>query len=213
LAALLSLAVLAMVLAAQTSLSCTDKLAIPVPATMPSMPGMDMAAMQGPLGHQAMLICPVVLGLITTSALLIAAAALMWWRDPHRALLQRSILAALAGLPALQTAAAVALIGAGAVVAMLRLEHSAPPAVPVCAMLLALLVACALVATVFAIACGRIAIAFGRRLMLAIVAAIAQSGEAGAAHRGEIVSPLTSAYRACLLAAGRGLRAPPSFVR
>jgi hypothetical protein len=210
---MLSLAVLAMVFAAQTSLSCTDKLAIPVPAAMPSMPGMDMTAMQGPLGHQAMMICPVVLGLIATSALLIAAAALIWWRDPHRALLQRSILAALAGLPALQTAGAIALMGAGAVVAMLRLERSAPPALPVCAMLVALLVACALVATVLAIACGRIAIAFSRRLVLAIVAAVARAGQAAAAHRGEIVSPLTSAYCASLLAAGRGLRAPPSFVR
>lgn len=210
---MLSLAVLGVVLAAQTSLSCRDKLAVPVPDSMASMPGMDMASMASPIGHQAMMICPVVLGLIAASALLIVAALAIWWRDPHRALLQRSFVASLAELPALPAAGVVAAMGALAIVAMLRIEQSAPPALPVCALLVALLTVSALVATVFAIACGHIAIAFGRRVLLAIVEAIGQAGCAAPAHRGEIVAPLAAAYRGCLLAAGRGLRAPPLFVR
>jgi len=210
---MLSTAVLAMLLAAQTSLSCTDKVAVPLPDHMASMPGMTMDGMQGASGQQALMVCPVVLALIVVSALLIAGAALSAWSNPHRALLQRSILTALAGLPALPTAGAVALAGAGAVAAMIWLERSGPPALPVCVMLVALLAGCALVATVSCIAFGRIAIALGRRLMLAIVAAIARSSNAPAAHRRTFVVPLASVYGASLLAAGRGLRAPPPFVR
>jgi hypothetical protein len=210
---MLSLAVLGVVLAAQTSLSCTDKLAVPVPDTMAAMPGMDMTAMQSPLGHAAMLICPVVLGLIAASALLVAAAAVIWWRDPHRALFQRSFVAAVAGLPALRATAGVAVMGAAALAAMLRLEGETLPALSACAMLVALLVGSALVATVCAIACARIAIAFGRRLMLAIVEAIGLAGRAAAPRFAGIAAPRISAYCTRLLAAGRGLRAPPLFVR
>jgi hypothetical protein len=209
---MLSTAVLAMLLAAQTSLSCTDKVALPLPGDMAAMPGMGMTGMEGAQGH-AMMICPVVLALIATSALLIAGAALSAWTNPHRALLQRSILSVLARLPALPTAGAVALAGAAAVAAMIWLERSGPPALPVCVMLVMLLAGCALVATVSCIAFGRIAIALGRRLILAVAAAIARSSNAPAAQRGTFVAPLASLYGASLLAAGRGLRAPPPFVR
>ena len=96
---------------------------------------------------------------------------------------------------------------------MLWLERSGPPALPVCAMLVALLAVCALSATLFAIVAGRIALAFGRRLILAIVAAIARAAEALAPRAQHLVPVVAAAHAVPLLAAGRGLRAPPSFVR
>jgi hypothetical protein len=208
---LLSSAVLAMVLAAQTSLACTDKVALPIPASaMPMMPGMDMSAMGDSGG--AMMICPIVLGLIIASALLTLSAFTLLWCDPHRALTQRRIVRLLAGLPVLRTAVAVSAAGTAAVAAMLCLEHSVP-ALPVCAMLVALLVACALGATFLAIVGGHLAIAFGRRLMLAIVAAFARMLDAVAPPALRFVPAVAAGHTVPLLAAGRGLRAPPAFVR
>jgi hypothetical protein len=207
--ALLSSAVLAMVLAAQTSLACTDKVAIPVPA---AMPGMDMSAAPGALG-QALMICPLVLALSAVSALLILGAVALLWRDPHRALTQRSIWLALARLPPSRTAVTVALAGGIAVAAMLWLDRSGPPALPICALLVAVLVLCSLTATAACIAFGRIAVALGRRVMLAIVAAIARTSASPAARCFEFADRIACSAGVCLLAAGRGLRAPPSFVR
>jgi hypothetical protein len=213
LVALLSSAVLAMLLAAQTSLACTDKIALPVAAgAMQMMPGMDMSSMQAP-GQSMIMICPIVLALIVASALLTLAAIAMLWRDPHRALTQRTIAGALAQLPPARTAVTLLLGGASAVTAMLALEHSAPPALPVCALLVALLVLCALVATVTGIVAGRVALALGRRLIVALVAAVAYAAEAGSLHVQRLVPVVDFGHAVPVLAAGRGLRAPPSFVR
>jgi MFS family permease len=174
---------------------------------MPMMPGMDMSA-----GAGAMMICPMVLGLIVTSALLALAAIVTYARDPHRALQSRTLANALAQLPPARTA--IALLGGGtsAVAAMMWLEHSAP-ALPECALLVALLVLCSSIATLCAIVAGRMALALGRRLVLAIVAAIAGAAQA-AAPRAQSFAPLVAASHAVpLLASGRGLRAPPDFVR
>lgn len=209
LAALLTSATLAMVLAAQMSLACTDKVAVPLASdVLNAMPGMDMTTASAPV-----MVCPIVLVLIVVSALLSAFAAAMLWRDPHRALAQRDLAQTLARLPLAPTAGCVAFAGSSAVGAMIWLERSGLPALPVCAMLAALLFGCALAATLCAIAAGRIAIAFGHRLMLAIVAAIARAGDAVAPPAQQLVPVLAAAHAVPLLAAGRGLRAPPSFVR
>jgi len=208
LTALLASATLAMLLAAQMSLACTDKIAVPVANDMMSaMPGMDMAAASGPV-----MVCPVVLVLIIASALLTALAAVMFRRDPHRGLAQRDLARTLARLPFAPTAGCVALAGTSAVGTMIGLERSGPPALPVCAILAALLFGCALAATLGAIAAGRIAIAFGRRLILAIAAAIARAADA-VLPPAQQLAPVLAGHAAPLLAAGRGLRAPPSFVR
>jgi hypothetical protein len=212
--ALLSSAVLAIVVAAQTSLTCTDKVAIPVPGNaMPAMPGMDMSAMPGPVPAHAVLICPVVLVLIVASALLTVGAAILLWRDPHRTLTQRSIFQTLARLPLARTIAGVASAAGIAVVAMLWLERSAPPALPTCAMLAALLVVCALSATVITVVAGRMALALGRRLILAIVAAVANIAAAVTPPHTRLVPVVAGGHAVPLLAAGRGLRAPPLFAR
>lgn len=213
-AALLSSAALAIVLAAQTSLTCTDKVALPMPGDMMgAMPGMDMSGMQAPAGQAALMICPVVLALIVASAAFALAAVVMLCCDPHRALTQRTIVLALCRLSPLRTLSVLALAGGGAVGAMLWLEHAGLPALPACAMLAAVLCACSLLATFAAIAAGRIALAFGRRLILAIVCAIARSNAAAAPRVRYLAALVPDGHAVPLLAAGRGLRAPPAFVR
>jgi hypothetical protein len=202
-----------MVLAAQMSLTCTDKVTLPVPGNaMPAMPGMD-AAVPAMGSASAIMVCPIVLALIVASALLTAAAVARLWRDPHRALAQRAILMSLAQLPPARTVAVLALGGASAVGGMLWLERSGTPAPPVCAMLAALLFACSLTLTLGAIVAGRIAIAFGRRLLIAIAAVIARSRPAATPCAQRCVFTVSGAHAVPLLAAGRGLRAPPLFVR
>jgi hypothetical protein len=204
--ALLSMAVPAIVIAVQTSLACTDKLALAMPdGVMAAMPGMDT-------GYHSVLICPVVLALIGASALLTAAAGGMLWNDPHRAATQRAIVRALAHLPPAPTAGALALAGGTAVAAMLWLERSTPPALPICALLVALLLVCSLSAALFGIVAGRIALALGRRLILAIVTAVAAAGAATPATL-RVVPVVAGGHAVPLLSSGRGLRAPPSRVR
>jgi hypothetical protein len=213
LVALLTSSVLAMLLAAQTSLACTDKIALPIiPGAMPMMPGMDMSSMQSP-GQSAMMICPIAFALIIASAVLTFTAIAMLWRDPHRALTRRTIAGALAHLPPARTAATLLLGGASAVTAMLGLEHATPPALPVCAMLVALLVLCALTATMLGIVAGRIALALGHRLIVALVAVFASAADASPLHVQRLAPRVDFGYAIPVLAAGRGLRAPPSFVR
>jgi hypothetical protein len=213
LVALLTSAVLAMLLAAQTSLACTDKIALPInPGAMPMMPGMDMSSMQSP-GQSALMICPIALALMIASAVLTFAAIAILWRDPHRALTRRTIAGALAHLPPARTAATLLLGGASAVAAMLGLEHSTPPALPVCAMLVALLVLCALAATGLGIIAGRIALALGRRLIIALVAAVGYAAGTRPVRVHRLSPRVDFGHAVPVLAAGRGLRAPPSFVR
>ncbi|HEV8021510.1 MAG TPA: hypothetical protein VGP41_09630 [Candidatus Lustribacter sp.] len=214
LAALLATSVLATLLVVQTSLACGDKVALPVPsATMAMMPGMDMSSMAGPDGMTSMMICPVVLALLAASVLLAAATLAMWWRDPHRALTQRKIVRALAELPPARTMAGIALAGGCAVVAMLWLERSGTPELPNCILAIVLLAACSLCATLCAILAGRVALALGRRLMLAI-AAVIDAVEGHSAPRYRRFAPVVVGSNDFpLLAAGRGLRAPPVFVR
>jgi hypothetical protein len=214
LAALLAATVLATLLVVQTSLACTDKVALPVgSATMAMMPGMDMRSMAGPAGAPAMMICPIVLALFAACLLLAAAALALWWRDPHRALTQRTIVRALAQLPPARTMMGLAFAGGSAVAAMLWFERSGPPALPNCVLALGLLAACSLGATLCAIVAGRIALAFGRRLMLAIAAAIDAVESHSVTRERRFVPVVAGGHDLPLLSAGRGLRAPPVFVR
>ena len=206
------MAVLALVLAAQTSLACSDKIALPGPAdSMRSMPG--MAAMAGMDGATPMMICPLVLALIVASALLAAAALAMLWCDPHRGLTRRALVTSLAQLPPARTAALVAAAGASAVGIMLVLERTGVPTLPICAMLAALLFGCALTLTLGAIIAGRVALALGRRLLLALVAIIARAAAPVGPRGQRFAFAIIGEHAVPLLAAGRGLRAPPLFVR
>lgn len=216
LTALLAGVVLAIVLAAQAGLAfCNNRVAVPMPANMiASMPGMDMTGgMQADMGGHVLMICPVMLVLIVASALLAAGAIIVLWRDPHRGLTRRTILHVLARLPLIRTAATLVIIGGAAVLAMRALDGSGPPALPACAMLTALLVGCSLTATVFSIIAGRVAIALGFRLILAVVAALALVPEVAAPCAQRLTPRSVNLNFICLLASSRGLRAPPSPAR
>jgi hypothetical protein len=207
LTALLASTVSAIALAAQSGLAfCDNRVA------MPSMPGMDMSTMPGMTGGQGVMICPVVLVLILSSALLAAGAIAVLWRDPHRALARREIVRALASLPPLRSAGAVMLLGGGALATMRAVDGTGGAGPAACATLALLLAGCSLAAVLFSIVAGNVLLAFGRRLVLAIAAAIASAGDAP--PRVQRLVPAVAGPRAgALLAAGRGLRAPPSTVR
>jgi hypothetical protein len=216
LTALLAAAVLAMVLAAQAGLAfCNNRVAVAMPANMmASMPGIDMTGgMQADMGGHVLMICPVVLVLIVTSALLAAAAIVLLWRDPHRGLTRRTILHVLAHLPPIRTAATLVIFGGAAVLTMRALDGSGPPALPACVLLTALLVGCSLTATLFSIIAGRVAIALGFRLILAVVAALARVPDVAAPCAQRLAPLSVNLNFICLLASGQGLRAPPSPAR
>jgi hypothetical protein len=215
LCALLTSTALATLLIVQTVLACTDKIAVSVPAgTMAMMPGMDMSSMSDPAGGQMLLVFPVALALLALSLLLTVTATVLVWRTPHRSLALRAVVCALAGLPPLRTALAVALASASAVVAMVRLDGMGPSGPAACATVLVLLAVCSLSAALLAGVAGRIALAFSRRLILAIVAAVARVAPAVAPRARRYAFVTSTAARASALPArGRGLRAPPSFVR
>jgi hypothetical protein len=219
LVALLAAAVTALLIAAQAGLAfCNARVAIPVPAGgmpgmtgMADMPGMTMPAV--PVGAHDLMICPVVLVLIAASVLLAALAIVMLWRDPHRALAGRTMVRTLATLPPLRAASVLAALGAAAVVAMLAVDRAGPPAPASCALLAALLAGCSVAAVALSMAAGRLVLALARRVVLALVAALTVPRPAPAARTARLVPCVCGILAASPLAAGRGLRAPPSIVR
>jgi hypothetical protein len=214
LCALLTSTAVVTLLIVQTVLACTDKVALSVPAaTMAMMPGMDMSSMSDPAGGPMLLVCPVVLVLLALSVLLTATASALVWRDPHRSLALRAIVRSLAELPPGRAAAAAASSSAGAVALMVRVDGMGPSGPMACVTVLALLAVCSVCAAFLAIAAGRIAVELSRRLILAIVAAVARTAPAVAPPAGRYALAITVARDVALLARGRGLRAPPSFVR
>lgn len=211
--ALLTATALGTLLVVQTKLACTDKVSLTMPSgSMPMMPGMDMSGMDMSGSAGTMMVCPVVLTLGVLSLVLTAAALALLWRDPHRSLALRAFVASLAGLPLLRTTVAVALVSAGAVAAMVRIDGMGPSGPAGCATVLALLLACSVSAALFASVAGRIALAFSRRLIVAILHAVACASGPVPPHLRRCLRAVTGAGEIPLLARGRGFRAPPSFV-
>lgn len=204
LVALLAVTLSAIVLAAQAGLSfCDNRVAVPMP-DMASMPGMDMS-----MPGNALMICPIVLGLIGCSALLAAAAIVLLWRDPHRGLTGRTIVRALAGAPLGRTAGILMLAGAGLLVLMRVLDGSGAPSLETCAMLAGALAGASLAATGLACCIAHVVLALGRRLWLAIAKAIAAVTPRRMVSRAQVLAPVCAGGAIPLLSAGRGLRAPP----
>jgi hypothetical protein len=215
LTALLVSTLSALVLAAQSGLAfCNDRLAVPLPAGR--MPGMDMSsmpAMPGMGSGPALTICPVVLVLIVASAVLAAVAIVVLWRDPHRTLAQRGIVRALASLPPARSAGVLTLLGGAALALMRAVDGAGAPGPAVCALLAALLAGCSLAAVLFSIAAGKLVLAFGHRFIVAIAGAIASASAPVARFARRAVPAVCGIRAGALLAAGRGLRAPPPVLR
>jgi hypothetical protein len=95
---------------------------------------------------------------------------------------------------------------------MVLADGMGPSGAASCATVLGMLVVCSLSAACCAIVAGRVALEFSRRLILAIVAAVACIAPAGARRATRYAFTIVTAREIALLAHGRGLRAPPSFV-
>lgn len=201
----------AIVLVAHAGLSfCSARITVPLPVgAMDAMPGMDMRVADA----SALTICPVALAFIAASALFALAAIVLFWRDPHRRLTGRTLVRLLAELPVGRAVVVLAVAAGGAVALMFALDGSGAPGFAVCALIAVLLVACAVIAAVLSIVAGRVMLALGQRLLLAIVAAISALGDDGASKTPRRVLLVAVARGGGILAAGRGLRAPPVSVR
>jgi hypothetical protein len=209
--ALVAATVSAIVFVAHAGLSfCSARIAVPLTGGMQdAMPGMDMPD----AGPSALMICPVALALIGASALFALAAIGLFWRDPHRRLTGRALVRALAGLPLGRTVAGLTIAGGSAVALMFALDGSGAPALPVCALLALLLVGCSVLAAILSIVAGHFVLALGQRLLLAVAAAISALRGSEAPNTRRRAASFSVSRGVAILAAGRGLRAPPLSVR
>ena len=212
LAALVAIALSAIVLAAQAGLAfCDQRVALPMAAMSPMD---DMGAMPSvTIGAHAVMICPVVLVLIVASVLIAAAAIVVIGADRDRAATHRSVARMLVRLPVAPVAGLLVAGAALAVGAMIAVDGNGMPNAITCAELAALVVACALGATALAQWSGAAMLAFGKRLIIALLLAIAQCANARPPRVSRRFAPRTARETIRLLAAGCGLRAPPLFVR
>ena len=204
LVALLAFALLAIVLAAQAGLAfCTERVAVSLP--MDAMPGMAP-------GH-ALMICPVVLVLIVACIALATAAIVAGWSDADRGTTQRILARLIARLP---VGRALLVVGGGsalAIAAMLAVDGAGLPSVATCGLLFALLFGGTLISVIAAVLGARVVLALGVRLLIALVAAIADRCAARRPAGWRWAPPRAGSSPLSLLSTGLGLRAPPSFVR
>jgi hypothetical protein len=173
-------------------------------------PGNDVHA---EMGGREITICPVVLGLVVVSALLAAGAIVVLWRDRQRALAWRGFVHALSHLPIGRTAGVLMLAGGIALASMIVCDGDGLPPLPAGALLAALLAACSFGAALLSIAAAHIAIALAQRVILAVATGIARGRDTGPVRITRFIVPVLRLEGAALLAAGRGLRAPPVSVR
>jgi hypothetical protein len=206
--AFIATAVLAIVLAAQAQLVCSHAMLV----AMPAMAGMEMAGMA--TGATTVALCPVVLILGIAAALLTANAIGLVLADPHRASSTRTLARRCAQLPVVTTAGTVIALGSAAVGTMMALDHSTPAGIAGWLLLAGIIAAIAVSTSVIAVAAARVTLALTRRIAVAIACAIALL-------RPAVPAPVPCrndarrriAHRVPLLAARRGLRAPPFRLR
>jgi hypothetical protein len=210
LAALFTLAVLAMAWAASAHV-CARPLVMDMSGmSMATMPGMDMASgtmpmLQTPAG--SVMLCPVVVGLIVLSTLLGAWSIVTASRDRHRTLTLTLLVRALARLPVLRTFGALVAAGALAIAAIVAVDGHGAFSLALAVTLAALLGGIAIGATIASLVLARCILALCARLLIAVIGAIAERRTAGRTwNRRSMRAP-----RACVVAivSGRGLRAPP----
>jgi hypothetical protein len=205
--AFLALATLAIVLAAQAQIACTRQIAV----SMPDMPGMDMSTMAMPSGG-ALSLCPIVLALTIAAVLLTLNATVLLLLDPERAAVSRSLAGFVVKLPFATTCAGIFALGAGAVGTMMAIDGNEPTGPAGWLSLLGIVLAATLAAAIIAVGFGRCVIALTRKIVLAFERALCVVDRAfiayvGPRDRGTALRPSIPVLAAC-----RGLRAPP-FVR
>jgi hypothetical protein len=204
LGAFLALATLSIVLAAQAQIACTQQISVAM-----SMPGMNMSTM--PMQGATVSLCPIVLALSIAAVLLTLNATALLLFDPERRAVSRSLAIFVVRLPFAKTCASILALGAGAVGTMMAIDGNAPSGPDGWLSLLGIVLATAFAAAIIAVGLGRciiavthrIAIAFEREL--AIVRRDFAAAYIDRCQRFAIARPCIP-----LLAARRGLRAPPA---
>ena len=193
LAALFALAVMATAWVASTRI-CAHPIAMQMDNAMLPMPA-----------HGAVMLCPVVVGLIVLSTLLSAWALVTGWRDRHRALTLTVITRVLARLPMMQTFAALAAAGGIAIGTIVAVDGGSAIDPSLCALLASILAASSLIATFGAVLIARVVLAFCARILLALARAIGERRAVARAIRRRRALP----HRFYSITFGRDLRAPP----
>ena len=205
LGAFLSLATLATLLSAQTRLVCTRQMTM-------AMPGMDMSSISSPGG--VISLCPLVLAFSIASIILSVNAFALLLLDRKRVASSRSLARFVLRLPIGVTCATIAFFGAGAVATMMAVDGTSPadPTGWVC--LVGIIFATAVGATLIAIGLGRMLLSFTRRIVLALERALHVARRIVRATPAASIDAVVPMRRlVAVLAASRGLRAPPPVVR
>jgi hypothetical protein len=200
--AFLATAALSVLLAAQAELACGRQIVM-------SMPGMEM-----PAGSGGVALCPIVLALGLAAAILTAAAVAALAADPNRRLTGRVLVRRYAAFSFPLAASAVLALGSGSVGLMIAVDGSTPSGAAGWLVLAGIVVAVTLATTLTAFAFVRALAALGGRVALILARELALLG------RGALVPVFVYRFRGALaahrlpvLAARRGLRAPPLSAR
>jgi len=202
LGAFFALAALSVVLAAQAELACTRRMVM-------SMPGMEMPAASGGIA-----LCPIVLALGLAAAMLTAAAVTLLAADPHRRVTARVLARRYAGASFPVAAGAVLALGSGAVGLMIAVDGRTPSGYAGWLVLASIVIAVTLATTLTAFTGVHALAALGGRIALVLAREVALLGRAalGPAFVCRSRAAVT-VHRVPVLAARRGLRAPPLFSR
>jgi hypothetical protein len=195
-----------MVLAGQAQIACTRQISIGM--SMRDMPGMDMSTLAMPAGG-AISLCPVVLALTIAAVLMTLNAAVWLLLDPESAAASRSLAGFVVRLPFATTCASIFALGAGGVGTMMAIDGNEPAGVAGWLSLLGIVLGTAIAAAIIAVGLGRCVIALTRRIALAFerelfIVSRAFMEYVGTRYRAVAVRPYIPVLAAC-----RGLRAPP----
>jgi len=208
--AFLTLATLAAVLAAQAQIACSHQVSVGLP--MAAMPGMDMSSM--PIAGGAVSLCPVVLVLSIAAIVLTLNATAVLLLDRGCDAVSRPLAQYVVRQPFARTCACMLTLGAGAVGTMMAIDGNVPQGPAGWLSLGGIVLATAVAATVIAIGFGRCVIALTRRVAIVFdreVRIVRRAIDAAHVDRRRRMSLVQR--RLPLLAACRGLRAPPPVVR
>jgi hypothetical protein len=208
LAAFLSLATLATLLAAQALLACSRQVTI----AMPEMPGMNMAAMPMPPG--AVSLCPIVIALGVIGGVLSLNAFVLLLLDPNRASTGRSAARLVVRLPFAGTCGIILAFGCGAVGMMIAIDGTVPGSSAAWLSLGGIVLAVTIAAALVAVALGKFVLTISRRVGVALqreIQIVRRSRSCVHLRRPHRIAHLQ--HSAPILAACRGLRAPPFLVR
>lgn len=206
LCAFLTAAALTVLLAAQAQLACTRQMLMTMPAGMPPMPT--------PGATGSLELCPVVLILGIAAALLTMYAVAAPVADPHRSATSGALMRRYSRIPLRTVTGAVIALGSASVGAMMAVDGSTPSGISGWLLLAGIVAAIAFATSVtgFAIVRAMLALSRGVTRVAAAERHVVRRGVLAPAFARR-ARPVTTAPRIPLLAARRGLRAPPIYGR